>query len=73
MVGLPLLERGDIIEMRWWKLRDSVTGENTVPLDDFGCNLVTRFAVSGRMSLGRAGVAHIAILVSIGSLVNEMS
>ena len=46
------------------KLRDSVMGTNTVPLDDFACNIANCFSVSSRMALGRAGVAHIVLLVS---------
>jgi len=47
------------------KLRDSVIGANTVPLDDFACNLANRFGVAGRVALGRPAVAHIALLVSV--------
>ena len=39
-------------------------GTNTVPLDDFACNIANCFSVSSRMALGRAGVAHIVLLVS---------
>ena len=51
--------------LRCLKLRDSVIGSNTVPLDDFACIIANRFSVSGRMALGRAGVGHIALLVSV--------
>ncbi|KAI0259242.1 hypothetical protein BC834DRAFT_907131 [Gloeopeniophorella convolvens] len=45
-------------------LRDSVIGPNTLPLDDFVCNVANRFSSSGfgRLLLGRPVIAHIAIL-----------
>ena len=46
-------------------MHDSVIGSNKIPLDNFACNLVTCFSVSSQMALGCAGLAHIAILVSI--------
>ena len=55
----------ETVLLRYLKLRDSVIGANTVPLDDFACNMANCFSVSGQMALGRAGVAHIALLVSV--------
>jgi hypothetical protein len=55
----------DDVSSSYLKLRDSVIGANTVPLDDFACNVANRFAVSGRVALGRSAVAHIALLVSL--------
>ncbi|KAI0259048.1 hypothetical protein BC834DRAFT_908552 [Gloeopeniophorella convolvens] len=45
-------------------LRDSVIGPNTMPLDDFVCNVANRFSSSGfgRLLLGRPVIAHIAML-----------
>ena len=55
----------ETVLLRCSKLHDSVIGANTVPLDDFACNMANRFSVSGQMALGRAGMAHIALLVGV--------
>lgn len=53
------------ISLRSLKLCDSVIGSNTIPLDNFTCNLASRFSNSSRMTLRCTAVAHFTILVSV--------